>query len=193
MKTFRHLLVPLLALAIGSSPAAAQLSLEMRVSAVEAEDFLPRDVAYSGDLVWDFNEILSLYGGYNWAEFTYRDGSPEHYQSSGFQAGAKVTLLRGSSFQPWVRGGVVRNSLRYQIPSQDFDEESDATFGTQFAAGVDIPILSAITLSAGVHRQQFPVEINEDECDGSFGLVPSFCTDFTTWGLDLGVRLRLLN
>ncbi len=194
MRTLRHVPLLLLAIALSSTPAAGQLSLEMRVSTVQAEDYLPRDVGFSGDAVWELTEVMSIFAGYNWAEFTFRDGDRAHYRSSGVQAGARATLLPGSRVRPWIGLGVVRNALRYQVPGQSFDEESDATFGTLVAAGFDVPLLDAVTLSPSVHHRRFSAEINEPECDNLFSMgPPSFCGDFTSWGFDLAVRVRVLD
>jgi hypothetical protein len=195
MKILRCIPIVLLAISAVSSQATAQLSLELRVSAVApTADFLPRDVGYAGDFVWDLNGPFSLFAGYNWAEFTFRDGDRESFRSSGIQAGVKATLRRGARLQPWLRVGVVRNTLDYEVPSRDFAKESDAAFGPIIAAGFDVPLTDAVKLSPSIHRRSFRADINEESCGAQIGFVPpSFCEDFRTWGLDFAVRVRVLN
>lgn len=182
-----------------SSRAEAQLArlplaVEVRLgSGVPTGDFASRDpgieagpgLAYSIGGVLDVIPLLGVYAHVQQARFACAEcgdaGVDETAMGNGVEAGVEARVpFRLGGVQPWVRGGVVRSTLRFS--SGESSQTSEPGTGFALGAGVRLP-LAGIELSPGVRYQGYPAEFR-------FTNLSSRSVDVTHLTVDLGLLLH---
>lgn len=155
----------LLSSASGVSAQAAPGRVSLEVSggaAIPAQSFGARDGADTGagfgaSLVYAFAPMFRGYLGYE------RESLPcdntlcgaGGYVSQGVSAGAEVALARAGrpmSAYPWVRAGVLINTLEHEVEdgSATMSVGSERGVGFQVRAGMAVPVTPRVSLLPGV-------------------------------------------
>lgn len=110
------------------------------------------------DAMYNFNPSLTAYAGISRHAFSCdeEDGPcDESAVAGGFQGGLKVLLVREARALPWIRGGVIGQSLD---PDGD---TSDLGIGFEIGGGVDIDVTHRFAVVPGVHYRNFTADFGE--------------------------------
>jgi hypothetical protein len=159
------------------APAAlsAQLSAEGRLGAALPTGHLSDSFAEVGyslglELDWRFMHLLSVYAGLSRDHFGCL-GACDGPTSFGFQAGLRFRVIGDGRVQPWLRAGLIGQSL-------DTDRRSDLGLGFEVGAGTDIPLSARLSLVPAAHFRRYPAD-----WDGAQGLTARY------FMIGLGLRI----
>ena len=157
----RTLALPLslLASALLSAPAAAQLSLELRGGAGAGSyqatgagfQAIP-GAAFRADAGYAFSPTLSVYAGYGRAGFGCEEGfcagADPTFTSSGVDAGLRV----GLPARFWARGGVVRHRLGVSATraGSPYRDHSGSAIGLEAGLGYTLGMGRRLSLTPGI-------------------------------------------
>ncbi len=186
---------------LAAVPAGAQLGggrLAVEVSggaAIPAQTFGARNGADTGagfgaNLVYAFAPAFRGYLGYE-REYLPCDNSrcgSGGYVSEGASVGAELALVRAGrplGAYPWVRAGVLLNTLDHEVPdgSATTSVGSQRSVGFQVRAGVGVPVTRRVTLLPGLGYSMYRADF-----DGAEGAVAD---EMNVGIVDAGVTLRL--
>jgi hypothetical protein len=140
----------------GAEPIAAQvetsrISLEGRVGvAIPTGDLSDADagagLALGADFMYTFAPTLTGYLGISRHMFSC-DGCDE-ITAGGFQVGLKFLLARQGGALPWLRGGLLGQTL-------DTGSTSDLGLGFEAGAGLDIPVTHRFSVAPALNYRMF--------------------------------------
>jgi hypothetical protein len=145
-------------LAFSTGDVAAQthrLSLEGRIGATIPTGDLSDGEAGAGlslaaEAMYSFSPILTGYIGISRDAFSCDDDDfCDGATSGGLQGGLKFLLAREGSMLPWVRLGLIGQSL-------DLGEvDSDMSLGFEAGGGIDIDVSPRFTIVPGIHYRAY--------------------------------------
>lgn len=141
---------------------------------------------FGADVMLSVHDAFSVYGGWGRDEFDCENCGPDdHYFAQGFEAGLKLLMPREEGMLPWIRLGGTYHELGGEVSGQDLQDLSDAGFGFQASAGVDIPLTEALYVTPAARFQTFSAEL-----DQGFGVI-SAEQDVQYLSLDLALHYHL--
>lgn len=155
--------------AVSAGDVTAQshrLSLEGRIGAAIPTGDLSNGDAGTGlslaaEAMYSFSPILTGYLGVSRDAFSCDEESfCDDASSSGLQGGLKFLLVRDGSLLPWVRVGLVGQSL-------DLGEvDSDLSLGFEAGGGIDIDVSPRFAVVPGIHYRAYSPDFEQnDELD----------------------------
>ena len=129
-------------------------------------------------------DMIGLYGGYQRSDFGCDQcGFPLNSSmvAAGYEAGLEVSVpLGAAAFQPWLRGGIVHQTLAFSG-----EMSSEPATGFAGAIGVSIPLPANLVLRPGVryfaHAADFDFPINS---------LPDRSIDVQAFAADVGLSIR---
>jgi opacity protein-like surface antigen len=170
MRTMKALSVLLTAgmwftLSAADASAQSRLSLEGRVgAAIPTGDLSDGDagtgLALAAEAMYSFSPILTGYIGVSRDAFSCDDEDfCEDLSSSGLQGGLKFLLAREGSLLPWVRLGLIGQSLDLG------DEDTDMSLGFEAGGGLDIDVSPRFAVVPGVHYRSYSPDFDPGDLD----------------------------
>lgn len=117
------------------------------------------EASLGGDIFFNLNRNISLYGGYAREMYGCESCSDdEGLHSSGFEGGVKLLANREEGILPWLRAGIVAHDLTADLGPAEVT--SDTGIGFQAAAGVDIPLGEVLSFVPALRYQTFDAEFD---------------------------------
>lgn len=125
-------------------------------------------LAFTADLLYNFNPSWSVYGGWGYHDFNC-DGCPDDLASSGPHLGAKYLFDWAGDALPWARGGLLLGKARAFQGGADV--ESSRTSGLELGTGVDLRIAERLSLTPSFWFNYYSADMPVRDIDMSYFLL----------------------
>jgi hypothetical protein len=151
--------------AVGVSAQTNRLSLEGRIGAtIPTGDLSDGDagvgLALAAEAQYSFSPVLTGYFGVSRDAFSCDDDDfCRDAASSGIQGGLKFLLARDGARLPWVRLGLIGQSLDLGA------NESDLGLGFEVGGGVDIDVSPRFAVVPGIHFRSYSADFDPGDVD----------------------------
>lgn len=132
-------------------------------------------------------DMIGLYGAYQRSDFGCDQcgtlGLDSSATAEGFEAGLEVSVPLGETIRPWLRGGIVHQTLAFSGYGEEMSSEPATGFSG--AAGVAIPLPANLVLRPGVryfaHAADFQFPATS---------LPDRTIDVQAFAADVGLSFR---
>lgn len=176
-----------LALALGPAAAAAQIPLPVQLGVTGGAAFptgdLGREDAVSTGWGFEVNATLQVvpgigvYAAFDRYEFPF-DSDPlvdfgqgeGDVVDQGIAGGIRLSIPAGGfGLSPWLRGGAIYNSARFDFDAVENETESESALGFEVGGGLDFPLGFVVSVTPSVRYRSYKPDFGgSDDFDISY-------------------------
>ncbi|MGH7501841.1 MAG: hypothetical protein ACREL7_08805 [Longimicrobiales bacterium] len=120
-------------------------------------------LALAAEVMYSFSQVLTGYFGVSRDAFSCDE--PDFCRdatSTGLQGGLKFLLARDGTALPWLRLGLIGQSLDLGA------DDADLTLGFEGGGGIDIDMSPQFALVPGVHYRSYSPDFGQNDLDVSY-------------------------